>query len=510
MASLPATRLTESALADIQGFITSGYGHLSYAAYLFLQFHDAVQAQRWLAAIVPAITSAKPWPKDATGEKLKPAVALNVAFTAGGLAGLGLPPDVLCTFPVEFQEGIAGNERSRILGDTEQSDPMAWELGGSGQAPIHAVLIVHGGSAEELENACRAQRSMLAATGGGVVELPGSMQRGHRPEGDNEPFGFHDGIAQPAIAGISGEGVPTGEFILGYTNHFDLMPPTPSVPAALDADALLPSLDNPYYASQQRRDLGLNGSYVVYRKLQQDVAGFWKFMKRETLRTTGSEDAGRMVWLASRFVGRWPSGAPLMLAPAADDPRVADRNDFLYRADSAGLSCPIGAHIRRSNPRDDVKPYPAAESLSMSEAHRLLRRARVFGPSLLDPAVLAHSASTGAGDALLELTDDGRERGIHFFCVNASIHNQFEFVQQTWCNNPRFGGLNDNKDPLIGDNNRTGEPSSHMTIPGVPFGARTAALPRFVQVKAGAYLFMPSLKALAFLAASGRSGSATP
>jgi deferrochelatase/peroxidase EfeB len=281
------------------------------------------------------------------------------------------------------------------------------------------------------------------------------------------------------------------------------MPPTPSVPAALDADALLPSLDNPYYASQKRRDLGLNGSFVVYRKLQQDVAGFWQFMKRETLRTTGTEDAGRMVWLASRFVGRWPSGAPLMLSPAADDPRVADRNDFLYRADSAGLSCPIGAHIRRSNPRDDVKPYPAAEALSMSEAHRLLRRARVFGPSFLDPGVLAHSASTGASDALLELADDGCQRGIHFFCVNASIRNQFEFVQQTWCNNPRFGGLNDNKDPLIGDNNRTGEPSSHMTIPGVPLGARTAALPRFVQVKAGAYLFMPSLKALEFLAASG-------
>jgi len=144
----------------------------------------------------------------------------------------------------------------------------------------------------------------------------------------------------------------------------------------------------------------------------------------------------------------------------------------------------------------------------MSEAHRLLRRARVFGPSLLDPALLAHAAATGASDTLLQLTDDGRARGIHFFCVNASIRNQFEFVQQTWCNNPRVGGLNDNKDPLIGDNNRTGEPSSHMMIPGVPFGARTAALPRFVQVRAGAYLFMPSLKALKFLAASGRSGPA--
>ena len=91
-------------------------------------------------------------------------------------------------------------------------------------------------------------------------------------------------------------------------------------------------------------------------------------------------------------------------------------------------------------------------------------------------------------------------RGIHFFCVNASIRSQFEFVQQTWCNNPRFGGLNDNKDPISGDNNRKDEPSSHMTIPAQPLRLRTAALPRFVTVKAGAYLFMPSLRALQFLA----------
>jgi hypothetical protein len=145
----------------------------------------------------------------------------------------------------------------------------------------------------------------------------------------------------------------------------------------------------------------------------------------------------------------------------------------------------------------------------MSEAHRLRRRARVFGASLLDASVLVHAASSGGAGALLELADDGRERGIHFFCVNASIRNQFEFVQQTWCNNPRFGGLNDNKDPLVGDNNRTGEPSSRMTIPGVPLGLRTAALPRFVRVRAGAYLFMPSLKPLSFLAAFSRSGRAT-
>jgi hypothetical protein len=137
----------------------------------------------------------------------------------------------------------------------------------------------------------------------------------------------------------------------------------------------------------------------------------------------------------------------------------------------------------------------------MSESHRLLRRARAFGPALFDPAVLTDPTNLAGRKALLELADDGNARGIHFFCVNANIKSQFEFVQQTWCNNPRFGGLNDNKDPILGDNARTGQTSSHMTIPRRPFRVRTAALPRLVKVRAGAYLFMPSLTALRFLAA---------
>ena len=229
-----SARLTDDVLADIQGFITSGYGHLSHAAYLFVQFHDAGQARRWLRRLAPAITSARPWPIAPDGGKIKPPVAMNIAFGAGGLAAIGLPPQVLCTFPPEFQEGIASPDRSRVLGDTEESDPVEWELGGTGKPPIHAVLVVHAASEAGLEAACRAQRTLLDDTAGGVVELPGSMQSGYRPDGDHEPFGFHDGIAQPSIAGIAGDGVPTGEFILGYQNHFQIVPPTPVVPAELD------------------------------------------------------------------------------------------------------------------------------------------------------------------------------------------------------------------------------------------------------------------------------------
>ena len=226
-------------LADIQGFITTGYGHLPQSAYLFLSFADRLRAGQWLAQLAPAITSARPWPKTASGEKVKPALALNIAFTNDGLGALGLPPRVLSTFPPEFQEGIAHPDRSTILGDTEESDPSRWEFGGRGQPPIHAVLVVHAATLDARDAAVHEQRTLMNATAGGVVELPDGLQHGYRPDGGHEPFGFHDGVAQPSIAGIDGEGVPTGEFILGYANHYQVIPPPPVVAADQDAEGVL-------------------------------------------------------------------------------------------------------------------------------------------------------------------------------------------------------------------------------------------------------------------------------
>jgi hypothetical protein len=194
---------------------------------------------------------------------------------------------------------------------------------------------------------------------------------------------------------------------------------------------------------------------------------------------------------------------PLAMAPERDDP-PSSRSQRSTTMTSTDLACPLGAHVRRTNPRAVLKPYGIAESLSMSEAHRLLRRGRVFGPPLFDAAALQNPGDSTASQAPIDLADDGVARGIHFFCVNASIRSQFEFVQQTWCNNPRFAGLTVNKDPITGDNGRSGEASSHMEIPRRPHAYRTAALPRFVTVRGGAYLFMPSMTALRFLSAFGR------
>ncbi len=349
--------LADDDLADIQGFLTSGYGHLPVAAYLFVRMHEPVGARQWIQAMADSISSSKPWPVSADGVTVKPTCAVNVGFTAAGLLACGLPRTVVCTFPGEFQEGIAAPHRARILGDTEESEPARWELGGPG-TDFHALVLIYAHDDAELERVCAGQRLRLEQTQGAVIEMPGSLQRGYRPAHDREHFGFRDGIAQPPIAGITGHGVPTGEFILGYENHYGVVPPTPVVPAALDPSGLLPGLGNPYHAASPLRDLGRHGSYVVFRKLQQNVAAFWTFMQEEAIRAGRAGDQAYMVWLAAKCMGRWPGGASLTLAPDRDDPQLADRDDFMYSADPDGLGCPLGAHVRRTNPRDAIPPYP--------------------------------------------------------------------------------------------------------------------------------------------------------
>ena len=137
-------------------------------------------------------------------------------------------------------------------------------------------------------------------------------------------------------------------------------------------------------------------------------------------------------WLAAKLVGRWPGGAPLVLSPERDDPALANANDFQYHdLDATGHACPLGAHVRRSNPRDSLEPKPGSEqSREVNRRHRLLRRGRNW--------------STAA--------QDGRpaEQGIHFVCLNANLGRQYEFVQHSWINDPAFNGLYDSTDPLVG------------------------------------------------------------
>jgi deferrochelatase/peroxidase EfeB len=188
------------------------------------------------------------------------------------------------------------------------------------------------------------------------------------------------------------------------------------------------------------------------------------------------------------MVGRWPSGAPLALAPDADDPSLKGANDFGYHElDPRGARCPVGSHIRRSHPRDSLDPRPgSSDSWAINRRHRILRRGREYGTSLTIEEAVAGGDTT--------------ERGLNFICLNANIQRQFEFINHTWLNNPKFGGLYDDADPVAAPSTPVG---ASFTIPTDGIRERVTNLPRFVSVRGGAYFFLPGLAALRYLAGIG-------
>lgn len=534
-------KFTDEARIDIQGYITSAYGHLDHAAYLFLQVKDAAKGKTWLQGVIDSgdMTNAVSWRTDKNQPKERPLRTLNMALTFEGFIAFGVSHKTLCTFPHEFQQGMNDPRRSPILGDVGDSAPIHWEVGGRAPKPdepqvepknpqawepVHIFMVFKAANDADIKQFVQEYRAGLAATEGGVIELTDLTQWGVRVTA-KEPFGFTDGAGQPQIEGVKGlmpdeerigNVVPTGEFILGYKNAYSFFPSTPIVPAEEDPENILPRHENPNQEGDFN-DLGTNGTYIVYRKLKQDVAGFWDFMKHgSTYFTKNHEpDAYQMVRLASKFVGRWPSGAPLTLAPEKDNPALGQNfikaDEFLYiERDRDGLKCPIGSHLRRSNPRDVVRPIDTKDekqteksrkrSLLTSSRHRIIRRAMPFGQPLFDHSILDNLENREALQQMLSIADDGQERGVHFFAINANIHRQFEFIQQAWGNNPNFNGLSENKDPIIGDNDHPNQPPSHMTVPEKDRRYRSPELPRFVTVIGGLYLFMPSFSALRFLA----------
>lgn len=88
---------------------------------------------------------------------------------------------------------------------------------------------------------------------------------------------------------------------------------------------------------------------MALRKLHTRVAAYRRYLNANASSPEEEE------LLAAKMVGRWRSGAPLMLAPEHDDPALAADpqkvNDFTYhQEDPRGLRCPLGSHIRRANP----------------------------------------------------------------------------------------------------------------------------------------------------------------
>lgn len=424
---------TQGQLSDeIQGNILRGY-KFEHARFAFLEIQSGQDGRDWLAQL--PVTSGGPWTSP-------PEFALNVALSHRALAKLGVHAQLLGQFSQAFRTGMQG--RRAQLGD--RGVPSAWDDPFKSQTDrIHVLVSAYGNDPVGLDS-----RLQQVTSHSGVQRL--AVQQASRL-GGREHFGFRDGISQPLQGNgsggwISAEGVPIREFLLFESNW------------------------NGGQGTAKSLQLGRLGTYLVYRKLAQDVPRFRNFVKGFAMPADTA---------AAKLLGRWPNGTPLTKKPDAPSTLPADQNDndfdFLDTQD-LGQKCPYGAHISRANPRKRLS--------AGSNDHRILRRGFAYGPPL--PGWLdSFDAGVPQGDTT--------ERGLLFICLNASIENQFEFLQRSWLNEPSFNGL-DGADPLA-NTVGPGDLGNFRAAPGFP----PWSLEPFIELKGGEYFFVPSMEALDRLAA---------
>ena len=424
--------MTDVVQADLQGNILCGYGRkYAHGVFLFFRVDRPHEFRRWVGAHASDITTAVPWTEE-------PPSTLNVALTFAGLCQLGVPARVLDSFPEDFRQGMEA--RAGDLGDTGESDPAHWDERLKG---LHGVMTV---MAHKCSVRDERRAELEAEAVGAGLELACVLDTDVAAD-EREPFGFVDGISQPQIrdrnAGPKqrpGEvPVAPGEFVLGYMDEGGVSSPAPE-------------------------QVGKSGSYMVVRKLEQDVDGFSDFLYDEA-----GGDSAEMEWLAAKIVGRWRDGTPLVRSPYAPggDRIDSDRlNDFSYAGDPEGYSCPIGAHIRRTNPRDSLDP-----EWRFTNRHRIIRRGMPYAPSA------------------------GERPGLLFVCYQACIERQFEFVQSQWMGDGNALGLGSDPDFIAGP------AEGKMTIQGAP--PRFVPMRRFITTRGGDYFFVLGIAALGYIAALG-------
>jgi Dyp-type peroxidase family len=454
---------------QIPALVFGGMRTVPHAHCLMLQFGDARRAAEWLHLISPDITY---------GENAPTGSALVAGFTARALRVLGLDDPAMATFPMAFQQGMSEPNRARSLGDTpaDWNWGQSWALTGppvQAALPIDVVLIVYEQSGPALERNVQWRINELRSYGLSVLWQVPMRQL---PPGDDpaiEAFGFRDGISQPVMAGTlraSREGDPAnvvnpGELLLGYRDNLNIIAPTPQ---ALG------------------QDIGRNGSFLVIRQLEQDAVAFNNYLTATATHLINTKDARSPTrprhdlqeWLAAKLVGRWRDGSSLVRNPnepaTRRNPGSEPDNRFMFGTeDPDGMRCPLGAHIRRANPRDSFEPGSNMQ-VEISNRHRILRVGRSYAPPQPQPG----SADTG----------------LLFMCVNADIERQFEFLQQTWILGPNFHDLPNEVDPLIACGAHRG-----MTVPTPNGPLELKSLSDFVRVVGGAYFFMPSRSTVDFL-----------
>lgn len=413
----------------------------------------------------------------------------TIAFTFRGLKRLGLYDRNSSRFPKEFNEGM--EKRAGLLGDFHANHPRNWTLparnwpdpgttapglprppvelsevdfviqlryappDGPDDTALHEEVarMAELAGASKIELAAVEWMESYPDTAGASATLPGGVF-GH--------FGFRDGISQP-VARWDGDGniltsddVALGEIIRGYHNDRG---------------------DCASSQSPRPSDLQFNGSFLVIRKLGQDVAQFNDFLVSGSKEI--SEQLGRdfsAEELAARLMGRNRDGTPLI------SPSGTNFNQFTYDGDAEGNQCPFASHIRRANPRKPFLGVPAP---------RIARRGMSFGKQV-DPKV--------------EEDKDAQPRGVMFMAYCASIAEQYEVIQR-WINGGNSTGVSSaQNDPILGVRPPHGDYVYRFVVSDKEHGDKVVrcTVPSFVKLHWGIYLFAPSRDVINYI--SGFAG----
>ena len=516
----PATKLDTT---QIQTIVFGGLGFKPEGRLLTIRLGDDVARNTAvLRALVPLLSFND-------GRYIKTEAVVTLALAPSGLTRLGLPDDAMETFPAAFRLGMRGEGRDRILGDDTSCADWWWD-----PAPVDAALLVYGDSVDAVARQVAFINEQLA--GAGTIVDQFDLATVHDKLTDRkEPFGFVDGVSQPAIRGTY-RGlrnadpihlVEPGEIIIGYPDNRGSIPPGPLLDAQYDPEMTLPIAGDDHgfidTIKANPRLIGFNGSYLVIRQLEQDSEGFWAYCERQADKFATRFPAPAICdaeFIAAKMIGRWKDGSSLARNPymsatrlkeiygadsaaatmreaakpanpeaspvqpgdrvGAPGPRSSVRplqpdNDFLFGTeDPQGLRCPYGAHVRRANPRDSLSPG-SMEQVDITNRHRILRIGRGF--------------SAGPG----------RQAGLMFMCLNGDIERQFEFIQQTWMGSTKFHGLDAETDPIV----VTGQPGTNgFTVPVRTGPVALEQMPRFVTLRGGGYFFVPGRQLVRYLASA--------
>ena len=227
------------------------------------------------------------------------------------------------------------------------------------------------------------------------------------------------------------------------------------------------------------------GSFLIYRKLEQDVRGF--VLREQALAAEMGLEEGDRERAGAMAVGRFRDGTPLATAGAASSLLI---NDFGYEGDPDGAKCPFHAHIRKANPRGEATELGALE---VQNAIRIVRRGIPYGTRTDLPGASVAPETLPSADV-----------GLLFMCFQRTVETQFKKIQQQWANasgSPVSKGKG--SDPVIGQGISIAQ--QWPTKYGNKESPHNATFGSFVKMKGGEVFFAPSIPALAHLANPSRA-----